>query len=198
MSDAKHDGGPKTLVEEGTHFKGSLSSKCPIEVKGRIEGDLVAPSLTVSSTGSVHGKAKVGELHSQGELAGEFDADLVILSGTVKDNTIVRAKSLEVKLTAPDGRIQMMFGECALEIGDMPVREEAATKSEKNEKSADKNDKRDKDKKGKKNEMPEEVAVARVEPGEPPRTEMQAPPKQERTSVAPPKPDHASIAPPAE
>ena len=186
MSDAKHDGGPKTLVEEGTNFKGSLSSKCPIEVKGRIEGDLTAPSLTVSSTGAVHGKAKVGELHSQGELAGEFDADLVILSGTVKDNTIVRAKSLEVKLTAPDGRIQMMFGECALEIGDMPVREEAATKSEKNE---SKNDKRDKDKKGKKNETPDEIAVEAA------RTE--GAPKTERTSVAPPKPDRASVAPPA-
>ena len=32
--------GRKTLVEEGTQFKGSMSSDCPIEVKGRIEGDL--------------------------------------------------------------------------------------------------------------------------------------------------------------
>ena len=38
----------KTLVEEGTQFKGSLSSNCPIEVKGRIEGDLTAPALAVS------------------------------------------------------------------------------------------------------------------------------------------------------
>ncbi len=32
--------GRKTLVEEGTHFKGSLTSNCPVEVKGRVEGDL--------------------------------------------------------------------------------------------------------------------------------------------------------------
>ena len=31
--------GRKTLVEEGTQFKGSLTSDCPIEVKGRVEGD---------------------------------------------------------------------------------------------------------------------------------------------------------------
>ena len=48
--------GRKTLVEEGTQFKGSMSSDCPIEVKGRIEGDLAAPSLQVSPSGAVHGK----------------------------------------------------------------------------------------------------------------------------------------------
>src|ERR1700679_1190466 len=109
--------GRKTLVEEGTHFKGSLSSDCPIEVKGRVEGDLTAPALSVSTSGAVHGKVKVAEMKSQGELAGEVDADLVQLSGTVKDNTIIRAKSLEVKLSAPNGKMQVVFGECELEVG---------------------------------------------------------------------------------
>jgi cytoskeletal protein CcmA (bactofilin family) len=141
ISDAKRAEGPRTLVEEGTQFKGSLSSKCPIEVKGRVEGDLQAPSLTVSATGAVHGKVKVAELLSEGEIAGEFDADLVRLSGVVKDNTVVRAKSLEVKLTPANGRMQVIFGECALEVGDAPTREAAvpkgadAPKAEKTEKA---------------------------------------------------------------
>jgi len=109
--------GRKTLVEEGTQFKGSLSSDCPIEVKGRIEGDLTAPALAVSTSGAVHGKVKVGEMKSQGELAGEFDADVVQLSGSVKDATIIRAKSLEVKLAPPNGKLQVVFGECELEVG---------------------------------------------------------------------------------
>lgn len=146
MSDAKHAGGPKTLVEEGTQFKGSLSSKCPIEVKGRIEGDLNAPSLTVSASGAVHGKIKVGELTSEGEIAGEFDADFVRLSGTVKDNTVVRAKSLEVKLAPPEGKMQVIFGECALEIGDMPTRDDQPAKKDKAEAKGDKGDKGDKGK----------------------------------------------------
>jgi cytoskeletal protein CcmA (bactofilin family) len=128
ISDAKRAEGPRTLVEEGTQFKGSLSSKCPIEVKGRVEGDLQAPSLTVSSTGAVHGKVKVAELLSEGEIAGEFDADLVRLSGVVKDNTVLRAKSLEVKLTPANGRMQVIFGECALEVGEAPTREAAVPK----------------------------------------------------------------------
>ena len=36
-------GGKRTLVEEGTQFKGTLSSSCPIVVKGRIDGDISAP-----------------------------------------------------------------------------------------------------------------------------------------------------------
>jgi cytoskeletal protein CcmA (bactofilin family) len=109
--------GRKTLVEEGTQFKGSLSSDCPIEVKGRVEGDLTAPALAVSTSGAVHGKVKVGEMKSQGELAGEFDADVVQLSGSVKDATIIRAKSLEVKLAPANGKLQVIFGECELEVG---------------------------------------------------------------------------------
>lgn len=109
--------GRKTLVEEGTQFKGSMSSDCPVEVKGRIEGDLSAPALSVSASGAVHGKVKVGEIKSEGELAGEFDADVVQLSGTVKDNTVIRAKSLEVKLTPVNGKMQVIFGECQLEVG---------------------------------------------------------------------------------
>jgi cytoskeletal protein CcmA (bactofilin family) len=119
MSDAKNGGvmGRKTLVEEGTQFKGSLSSDCPIEVKGRVEGDLTAPALAVSASGAVHGKVKVGQIQSSGELAGEFDADTVQLSGTVKDNTVIRAKSLEVKLEPANGKMQVVFGECELEVG---------------------------------------------------------------------------------
>jgi cytoskeletal protein CcmA (bactofilin family) len=127
MSDAKNGHGRKTLVEEGTQFKGSLSSDCPIEVKGRIEGELSAPALSVSPTGAVHGKVKVGSIHSNGELAGEFDADVVQLSGSVKDNTVIRAKSLEVKLTPEKGKMQVIFGECELEVGsEQPAKEASA------------------------------------------------------------------------
>jgi cytoskeletal protein CcmA (bactofilin family) len=117
MTDKEATPRRKTLVEEGTQFKGSLSSDCPIEVKGRIEGDLTAPALFVSPSGAVHGHVKVGEMRSEGELAGEFDADVVQLSGTVKDNTVIRARSFEVKLAPPKGKLQVIFGECELEVG---------------------------------------------------------------------------------
>lgn len=110
----------QTIVEEGTEFRGTLLSTCPVVVRGRIEGQIDTPSLTVSDKGAVHGKAKVGTIRSQGELAGEFDADVVELAGRVKDNTIIRAKSLEVKLSTEDQKMQVMFGECELQVGDSP------------------------------------------------------------------------------
>lgn len=110
-----------TVVEEGTEFKGTLSSSCPIDVRGRIEGDLSTPALTVSASGAVHGKAKVGAVHSEGELSGEFDAESVELAGTVRDNTVIRARTLEVKLAASRGKLQVIFGECELSVGDEPT-----------------------------------------------------------------------------
>lgn len=102
----------KTLVDEGTRFRGSLSSDCPIEVQGQIEGDLAAPTVVVTATGAIRGTVKVAELQSQGELAGTFDAEVAKVSGTVKENTVIRAKSLEVNLASRDGKMKVIFGEC--------------------------------------------------------------------------------------
>jgi cytoskeletal protein CcmA (bactofilin family) len=111
----------RTVVEEGSHFKGTLTSSCPVDVRGRIEGEVETPSLTVSSSGAVRGAARVGAMHYEGELAGEFDADTVELSGVVKDNTVIRARSMQVRLSSSRGKLQVIFGEC-----EMPVAESTA------------------------------------------------------------------------
>jgi cytoskeletal protein CcmA (bactofilin family) len=110
-----------TVIEEGSEFKGSLTSSCPIDVRGRIEGEVVTPALTVSKSGSVHGRAKVGSVRSEGELSGEFDAETIELAGSVRDNTVVRARSLEVKIASERGKLQVIFGECELSVGDEPT-----------------------------------------------------------------------------
>ncbi len=125
MVDAKA-GQKQTLVEEGTQFKGSITSSCPVVVRGRIEGDIETPSLTVSSSGSVQGKAKVGAVISEGEIAGEFDAETVQLSGKVNDDTVIQAKTLEVKLAAQQGKMQVVFGNTELNVGNDPQAEPAA------------------------------------------------------------------------
>jgi cytoskeletal protein CcmA (bactofilin family) len=133
MQDSQNDQGnaPRTtLVEEGTAFKGEFASDCPIIVKGKIEGNITGPSLKVSATGAVAGVVKVGVIESEGELAGQFEADVVKLSGRVRDNTVIRAKSLEVKLAPEQGMMQLVFGECALEVGDMPSKEAALSEAE--------------------------------------------------------------------
>lgn len=121
---SEKDAPKRTLVEEGTELKGSLTSSCPVLVRGRIDGEIKAPALVVDASGAVHGNAKVGELAGEGELSGDFEADKVVLSGTVKDKTVIRAKTLEVKLASTNGKLQVTFGECELSVGDEPPKAE--------------------------------------------------------------------------
>ena len=116
--------GKHTLIEEGTEFKGSLSSKCPIVVVGKIEGDVSGPMIHIAESGVVAGKVNVKQLRSEGELAGEVEAEVVQIGGKVRDKTRIRAKSLEVTLSTKQG-MEVVFGECELAIGDEPDKQAA-------------------------------------------------------------------------
>jgi cytoskeletal protein CcmA (bactofilin family) len=117
--------GKHTLVEEGTEFKGTMSSSCPIVVMGKVEGDIAGPVIHVTPSGVVSGVVKVKQLRSDGELAGEVEADTVEISGRVRDRTVIRARSLEVSLSVTKGGMQVVFGECELAVGDEPNKEAA-------------------------------------------------------------------------
>jgi cytoskeletal protein CcmA (bactofilin family) len=117
--------GKHTLVEDGTEFKGTMSSNCPIVVMGKVEGDIAGPVIHITPSGVVAGVVKVKELRSDGELAGEVEADTVQISGRVRDRTIIRARSLEVSLSVSKGGMQVVFGECELAVGDEPNKEAA-------------------------------------------------------------------------
>lgn len=117
--------GKHTLVEEGTEFKGTMSSNCPIVVMGKVEGDVAGPVIHVSPTGVIAGNVKVKELRSDGEVAGEVEAEVVRISGKVRDKTVIRARSLEVSLATTKGGMQVVFGECELAVGDEPNKDAA-------------------------------------------------------------------------
>ena len=118
----------QTLVEEGTEFKGTLKSSCPVVVNGTIDGEVDAPEITITRSGSVLGALKAKKIKSQGTLSGNVDAGDVFLAGSVRSNTVIRAKSLEVKLGSSDkGHLEVTFGECNLEVGDPPKDEDSAS-----------------------------------------------------------------------
>jgi cytoskeletal protein CcmA (bactofilin family) len=120
--------GKQTLVEEGTELKGTLKSSCQVVVNGKIDGQIEAPALTVTTSGAVLGTVRAQKLRSEGTLAGDIDADDVYLSGTVKSNTMIRAKKLEVKLSADRGKLEVSFGECMVEVGEDPAHAAEAAK----------------------------------------------------------------------
>lgn len=131
----------QTLIEDDTEFKGKLSSKCPVVVKGTVDGEIAGPSLHVSASGTVSGQVKVTELRSEGTIGGEFDAETVHLAGTVKNNTVIKARSLEVKLQPQSGRLQVTFGECELSVGEVPSKEVAVSGASQKETAGGKKDK---------------------------------------------------------
>jgi cytoskeletal protein CcmA (bactofilin family) len=118
----------QTLVEEGTEFKGTLKSSCPVVVNGTIDGEVDAPEITITRSGAVLGAIKAKKVKSQGTLSGNVDAGDVFLAGSVRSNTVIKAKSLEVKLGSSDkGHLEVTFGECNLEVGDAPKDEDSAS-----------------------------------------------------------------------
>jgi hypothetical protein len=92
----------------------------------------------VTESGSVSGTVKVESLDSRGSLAGTFEAGHVQLSGAVRDKTVIRARSLEVKLAAERGGIEVSFGDCDLEVGDVPTKEQAVSDALASAKAEDK------------------------------------------------------------
>lgn len=122
-------GDKQTLIEQGTEFKGTMKSTCPVVVNGRVEGELSAPELDVTTTGTVRGNIKADRLSSRGVLSGNIDAGDLYLSGAVGNKTVIKAKNLEVKLTPDHGRMELTIGECTLDVGDEPTKERRAESS---------------------------------------------------------------------
>jgi cytoskeletal protein CcmA (bactofilin family) len=106
-----------TVVDEGTSLAGTLTATTPVIVMGRLEGEVSGPTVEVTPSGVLHGTVKATTLRSQGELGGHFEADDVELAGRVLDDTVIRAKALQVSFS---GDVGMVFGACELEIGEAP------------------------------------------------------------------------------
>jgi cytoskeletal protein CcmA (bactofilin family) len=116
----------KTVVEEGSELRGTLSAATPVAVHGKVDGEVTAPALEIAATGVLTGRARVGELRSRGELAGEFDADAATLGGVVRKGTVIRAKTLSVEAGEAEEPATIFEG-CALEIGEAPSKELAVS-----------------------------------------------------------------------
>jgi cytoskeletal protein CcmA (bactofilin family) len=117
------DANKQTVIEDGTEFDGTVRSQCGITVSGKLKGELHAPSLEVTASGSVSGKVRVDHLRSHGEVAGEIHAEKVELSGRVSNQTVINAQTLEVKLSQTSGGMQVIFDNCELKVGESQARQ---------------------------------------------------------------------------
>src|SRR5262245_3129163 len=85
-----------TIVEEGSEFRGNFTSTRPIAVNGRIEGDVSAPAVMVTNSGAVHGNVEAKTISCRGSAAGVLAADTIELSGSIAQNTVIRAQRVNL------------------------------------------------------------------------------------------------------
>ena len=111
----------RTIIENGTEIDGAIKSQRPIILSGSVKGQVTAPSLEVTKDGMVKGTVKVSMFSCKGEVGGEVDAETVELSGRVCDATVIRSKSLDVKLAQGEGAMGVTFGNCELQVGELPA-----------------------------------------------------------------------------
>jgi len=112
----------RTVIENGTEIDGAIKSERPIVLSGKVKGQITAPSLEVTQEGTVNGTVKVSQFTCKGEVGGEVIAEAVELAGRVCDATVIKSKTLDVKLAQGEGGVQVTFGNCELQVGDLPAR----------------------------------------------------------------------------
>ena len=115
----------RTIIENGTEIDGAIKSQRPIVLSGSVKGQVTAPSLEVTKDGMVKGTVKVFMFSCKGEVGGEVDAETVELSGRVCDATVIRSKTLDVKLAQGEGAVEVTFGNCELQVGELPAMKKA-------------------------------------------------------------------------
>jgi cytoskeletal protein CcmA (bactofilin family) len=103
-----------TVVEEGSDFQGDFTSRCPIIVNGRIAGNVKAPTVTVTATGSLEGKIEAKTISCNGSVAGVLEADAIALTGAIARDTIVRAQRLNLDVESTSGRIELAFNQAVV------------------------------------------------------------------------------------
>ena len=96
----------RTIIENGTEIDGAIKSERSIVLSGSVKGQITAPSLEVTQDGKVSGTIKVSKFSCKGEVGGEVFAEAVELSGRVCDSTVIRSKTLDVKLAQNEGAVE--------------------------------------------------------------------------------------------
>ena len=115
----------RTIIESGTDIDGAIKSDRPIVLSGNVKGQITGPSLEVTQEGTIKGTVKVHRFSCKGEVGGEVTAETVELSGRVCDATVIRSKSIDVKLAKGEGGVEVSFGNCELHVGDLPAKKQS-------------------------------------------------------------------------
>src|ERR1700752_5225779 len=86
-----------SIVSQGTHIVGDVTTDGEVQVDGKIEGNIRCHSLIVSDTGEVTGKVTCETVTIHGVLTGTVQGKSVVLSRTARLVGDVTHATLEVE-----------------------------------------------------------------------------------------------------
>lgn len=99
---------------------GDIKTDGDIQIDGRLDGNIVAGTVTIGEQGSVNGKINAKSVHVRGKVSGKVDSNIVELAETAN----VQADLIQDQLMIANGAF--FDGKCARKSG--PVTPAKATK----------------------------------------------------------------------
>lgn len=97
--DATQAGAQPSVLSEDVQIDGEVRSTGPIELSGKITGQLTAPEVTIKANGSVNGRVNALNLTVQGGVEGTIMAKAVTLAKTA----VVQAEITHELITIETG-----------------------------------------------------------------------------------------------
>ena len=106
---ATNDPGAPSIISAALHITGNLDSASDVQIKGSIDGDVKARSVTLDESGVVKGKVMADVAHVNGTVEGQILAKTVSLAGSARVNGDILHESLSIEAGAyVDGNCRRM------------------------------------------------------------------------------------------
>lgn len=86
-----------------------VTSTGPVDVQGRVSGQVKSPDVLIAPTGAIEGSAIAHDLSVQGQISGAIDAQSVLLSATAVVKTDVTHERIAIESGAQfEGRLKRL------------------------------------------------------------------------------------------
>lgn len=113
-----------TTIANGSAIKGSIKSQCNVVIDGHMEGDVEAPLVRISASGTLIGNVSANSIESFGSISGEMHASKFVLNGRIEKDSKIIADSIEFSDAEADQSVGITLGECEIYVGEIPSIEE--------------------------------------------------------------------------
>jgi cytoskeletal protein CcmA (bactofilin family) len=97
--DAAKTGARRSILAADLTIEGDVTSTGPVEVQGKVSGQVTAPEILVASGGAIEGSAIANDLSVQGHISGSVDARNVVLT----DGAVVQADVIHERIAIEAG-----------------------------------------------------------------------------------------------